>query len=465
MNEKPKLFGTAGIRGPFGSKVTADLVFQVSQAVAQIYPSEGIVVGHDARTSSEALGQCATAAVSLSGGKVFKVGLSTFPEVANLTLDEKHTTAIYITASHNPPTDNGIKVLRNGREFTEGEQDEIEGIIRERSKQNLSIHHAKWNEIIHQDEIGDANERYSNRIIGELQLDGKGKKIIVDCANGPMSILAPNLLRKFGFSVTSINSTVDGHFPGRLAEPSPKNLSVLMDLCKKENTIGFAFDGDGDRLAVIDENGNFIELSRINAFLASLVIEEHGPGKIILSIDSSTSIDMTVEKLGAEVIRTKLGELHTKSKDLMDNGEKIIFAAEPWKPIFPDWGFWIDGLYALLIFLKVIISRKTTVSELMKDIPVHIAERKACVVEEAKATEIFEKCKVKLKESVTSERRKELTIDGLRYDFEDGTWILIRKSGTEPKIRIYYESPTQERFEWIESIVKKMENIIEGKGN
>ena len=113
----------------------------------------------------------------------------------------------------------------------------------------------------------------------------------------------------------------------------------------------------------------------------------------------------------------------------------------------------------------MIISRKITVSELMKDIPVHIAERSAYVVEEAKALEIFEKCKVKLKESVVNERKEELTIDGLRYDFEDGTWILIRKSGTEPKIRIYYESPTQERFEWIETIVKRMENIIEGKGD
>jgi len=465
MKEKPKLFGTAGIRGPYGLKVTADLVFQVSQAVAQLYPSEGIVVGHDARTSSEALGQCATAAVSLAGGKVYKVGLCTFPVMANLTLDEKHTVAIYITASHNPPADNGIKVLRNGREFVEGEQDEIEGIIRERSNQNLSIQHAKWSEIIPQNEINNANERYYTRLTNELQLDGAGKKIIIDCANGPMSVLAPNLLSNLGFSVTSINSTVDGHFPGRLAEPSPSNLSVLMDLCKKEDSIGFAFDGDGDRLAIIDENGNFMELSRINALLASLVIKEYGPGKIVLSIDSSTSIDMTVEKLGAEVVRTKLGELHTKGKELVDNGERIVFAAEPWKPIFPNWGFWIDGLYALLNFLKVIISRKITVSELMKDIPVHIAERRAYIVEEAKAFEIFEKSKIQLKESVVNERKEELTIDGLRYDFEDGTWILIRKSGTEPKIRIYYESPTQERFEWIETIVKKLENIIEGKGD
>ncbi|MCG3215783.1 MAG: hypothetical protein KAS63_03665 [Candidatus Heimdallarchaeota archaeon] len=465
MNERPKLFGTAGIRGPFGSKVTADLVFQVSQAVSKIYPTEGIVVGHDARTSSEALSQCATAAVSLAGNKAYIVGLCTFPVIANLTLDEKHTIAIYITASHNPPADNGIKVLRDGREFVEDEQNEIENLIVENRKKSISILHEKWDTIIPQGVITNANDMYKTRLMNEIIIDGEGKEVILDCANGPMSELAPTLLSELGFQVTAINSHVDGYFPGRLAEPSPGNLSVLMNLCRKEKLLGFAFDGDGDRLAVIDENGIFIELSRINALLATLVIKEHGQGEIIVSIDSSTTIDKIVEKYGIEVVRTKLGELHTKGKELIDQGKRIVFAAEPWKPIFPNWGFWIDGLYALLKFLKVIISRKTTVSEVMREIPIHIAERKAYLVEEGKVIEIFEKCKTKLKESMSSEKKKELTIDGLRYDFEDGTWILIRKSGTEPKIRIYYESPTQERFDWIERTVRNIEEIIENRGN
>ena len=139
MTKKSKLFGTAGIRGPFGSKVTAELVIHVSQAVTELYPSEGILVGHDARTSSEALGQCATAAVSLAGGRVYKVGLCTFPVIANLTLNQKHSVAIYITASHNPPTDNGIKVLRKGREFVMSEQDEIENLISQRKEEKRFV--------------------------------------------------------------------------------------------------------------------------------------------------------------------------------------------------------------------------------------------------------------------------------------------------------------------------------------
>ena len=463
MNKKSKLFGTAGIRGRFGVKVTAELVIQVSQAVAQLYSSEGILVGHDARTSSEALGQFATASLSFSGVKVYKIGLCTFPVVANLTLNPKHSVAIYITASHNPPTDNGIKVLRNGREFTLQEQNQIEEKIRKRDVDTKLIHHVEWDKIEPQFEILDANEQYFKRITQSIKMDGGGKRVILDCANGPMSNLAPLLLTHYGFSPTTINSHIDGFFPGRLAEPSPENLTTLIDLCEKEKTLGVAFDGDGDRLAIIDETGSFVELSRISALLATYAVEEEGPGKIIVSIDSSTTIDKTVERIGGEVIRTNLGELHTKGKELIEANEKVVFAAEPWKPIFPKWGFWIDGLYSLVKILKVISDSQTTVSEIMKDIPLHIAKRNAYLVDQDKVETIFEDCKNKLRASLINEKKRELTIDGLRFDMNDGTWILIRKSGTEPKIRIYYESPTQERYKWIENIVKELEVIIKEK--
>ncbi len=465
MGKGLRLFGTAGIRGPFGVKVTAELVFEVSQAVTELYPSKGIVIGHDARTSSESLSQCAKAAVSLAGGKVFSTGLCSFPVIANLTLNTNHSVAIYITASHNPPQDNGIKVLRNGREFTKEEQNQIEELIERRREEERLIQHEQWSNLIPQKEIEEANERYIKRIMRDLDFKGDGRKIILDCANGPMSNLAPILLTQFGFQAVTINSHIDGHFPGRLAEPSPQNLSVLIDLCKKEKVLGVAFDGDGDRIALVNEEGEFVELSRTNALLATFAIEEHGPGKIILSIDSSTTVDKAVQNLGGIIVRTQLGELHGKAKEIIENKEKVVFAAEPWKPIFPNWGLWIDGLYAFSKLLKVIIKRKTTVSEIMEDIPKHIAERKAFLVNEERVTIIYEKCQQTLKEFMKNEEKQILTIDGLRYDLKDGTWILIRKSGTEPKIRIYYESPTPDRFDWIENIVKQIENIIKNEGN
>ncbi len=460
MNKRQKLFGTAGIRGPYGIKVTAELVIGISQILVNQYKGEGILVAHDARTSSEALSQSACSAISLAGGKVYSIGLCTFPVIANLTRDEKHSVAIYITASHNPPQDNGIKVLKNGREFIQEEQNSIENELEKRSIQNKLFNYVSWDKIPPQNKITDANETYSKRIRKKLDFHGDGKKIILDCANGPMSDLAPKLLSKLGFQVTTINSHIDGHFPGRLAEPSPANLGTLIELCREKKTMGVAFDGDGDRIAVIDESGEFVDLSRMNALLATFAIEEEGPGSIVVSIDSSTTIDKTVDKIGATTIRTNLGELHGKIIELTKKNEKITFAAEPWKPIFPSWGLWIDGLFALVKLLKVITMRKTTVSDIMRDIPNHIAERKAYMVDVEGVLTIFEKCKEKLIEKMKDQDGRELTIDGLRYDLNDGTWILIRKSGTEPKIRIYYESPTKERFKWVEQIVKELEEII-----
>ncbi|MHA2357703.1 MAG: phosphoglucosamine mutase, partial [Candidatus Heimdallarchaeaceae archaeon] len=382
MTEKIKLFGTAGIRGPYGKKVTAELVFDVCQAVASLYSPASVVIGHDARTSSEALSQCASAAISLAGGTVFNIGLCTFPVIANQTLKKEHPFAIYITASHNPPKDNGIKVFRDGREFDEQEQDQIEHLIYENRKKNVPIYHIQWDKIGKQRYLEDANDQYHKRILSEFVFQGSGRKLILDCANGPMSDLAPRILTDLDHKVETINAHIDGHFPGRLAEPSPKNLELLIDLCKKKKTLGAAFDGDGDRIAIIDENGDFVELSRINALLSVFALKEHGEGLIVVSIDSSTTIDRTAEKFGGKIVRTKLGELHGKIKELTEKGEKVIFAAEPWKPIFPNWGGWIDGLYGLLKLLEVINSRQTTVSEIIKEIPKHVAERKAYLVDE-----------------------------------------------------------------------------------
>jgi phosphomannomutase len=120
----------------------------------------------------------------------------------------------------------------------------------------------------------------------------------------------------------------------------------------------------------------------------------------------------------------------------------------------------VDGLFSIGNILKVISTKKTTVSELIKEIPKNIAERRAYLVDEKKQEEKYNQCKETLEKILKDEQKEELTIDGLRYDMEDGTWILVRKSGTESKIRLYFESPTQERFNWIKTIIEEIEKEI-----
>ncbi|MBA7499695.1 Phosphoglucosamine mutase [subsurface metagenome] len=195
--------------------------------------------------------------------------------------------------------------------------------------------------------------------------------------------------------------------------------------------------------------------------LAKLAIEEEGEGNVILSIDSSTCIDNVVKLTNSKVIRTNLGELHGKAIAMIAKGERVIFAAEPWKPIHPKWGLWIDGLYSVTKILKFATLHKTTIVEVMKTIPNPISERKSYLINGIKVDEIYKKCKRKLEELLREEKKEKLTIDGLRYDMGDGTWILIRKSGTEPKIRLYYESLTMKRFDWIKSVADQLEILMD----
>ncbi|MHA1203567.1 MAG: hypothetical protein ACTSRR_00395 [Candidatus Heimdallarchaeaceae archaeon] len=458
MNSPTKLFGTAGIRGLFGKKVTAGLIIKLSQAVVKMFPNEGIIVGHDARTSSESLAQYALATISINGAQVFDVGLCTFPVIAFMSQKPEHKIGIYITASHNPPEYNGIKLLYNGREFTEKEQNKLEKEI----ALFKSILHSNWNEIKKQRKIVDANSQYFNAIIQKTNFKADNRTLIVDCANGPMSLLSPKIFSALGFNVITINSSIDGSFPGRLAEPSRENLSVLINLCKEKGVIGIAHDGDGDRVSFIDEQGNFIELSRVNALLAQLSLTTKKDGIVVLSIDSSTCIDNSLNAYPVKVVRAPLGDLHTKALELIKNGEQVVFAAEPWKPIFPlEWGLWIDGLFGAVVILKELVEKNCSLHTRIKTIPSFFSERRSYLVSEENADLIFNSLKNQLTTICASYKKNVLDFDGLRFDFEDGTWILIRKSGTEPKIRIYFEAPTKEQFKWISNIVEKLEKLIE----
>ncbi|MHA1687017.1 MAG: hypothetical protein ACTSYD_11535 [Candidatus Heimdallarchaeaceae archaeon] len=460
MAKKAKFFGTAGIRGLYGIKVTHKLVLHVSQTIAELYPNRGIVIGHDARTSSETLSYIAISSLLAKGVLVNYAGLCSFPVIANLTLNHRHPVAIFITASHNPPEYNGIKVLHDGREFNETEQDEIEKIVLERLQSNkLIFNSSSWRNLKPLQSIA-ATEEYIRRLNKTILLQGDGRTIIVDCANGPMSLFVPKYLSDRGFRVVSINSHVDGSFPGRFAEPTPTNLSLLIKLCKEEQAIGAAFDGDGDRIAFIDEKGNFLELSRVNALFAEMIARNENTGKIVVSIDSSTCIDKHVSKFGISVIRTKLGKLHSKIEELKNNGEKVIFAAEPWKPIFPNWGLWIDGMYGLALMLNELTNFSTSLNDLIKKVPEHYAQRKAYYVDEKRADFIYQQWLEIMSNTFSKTKKSELHIDGVRYDLTDGTWMLIRKSGTEPKIRVYYESPKKEEFNKLEETVLKMEKFI-----
>jgi phosphomannomutase len=377
-----------------------------------------------------------------TGVSVIDVGVAPMPTVASLSTWDGVRASVIITASHNPPTDNGFKFFVEGREFIRSEEIEIEKTVA-----SGDFHVAGW-KYIGSIQSYDVRNQYLNRIkefIRKRGRHGSGAKILVDAANGAACSYTPKLLDELGFSVTTLNAHPDGYFPGRPAEPSPRNLTDIMQMMMDSDfAVGIAHDGDGDRIAIIDENGQFIDQNRIIALLAREEIKRKGGGLVVVSIDTSSVIDEVVRNAGGEIIRTALGSLQEL---LHSKKEEVVFASEPWKPIFSDLGLWMDGIAgAARICQLVDVLGEGSCVKLLEKIPEYpmLRENVQC------PNEIKDKFIPHVKKLISPNLNgldKIIEVDGIRFEFSNGSYLLIRVSGTEPKARLYVGGRSQQTVE------------------
>jgi len=431
-----RLFGTAGIRGPIESKVTPELALNVGKAVGTYVKSGVVVIGRDARTSSIMLENAIVSGLLSTGVDVIRLGLIPTPMLAWAT-NKLGNAGIMITASHNPPSDNGIKVFNEkGIEFFLEQERELEEIIFSRSYKK-----AKW------DEIGYVVDRelkndYINALLDYVDHETK-LKVLLDMGNGAGSVITPYLLRKMGAKVVTLNAQTDGHFPGRKSEPRYENIAYLSNLVRDLGMdLAIAQDGDADRIAVFDEKGNYIEEDTLIALFAKLYAEENKGGNIVVSINTSFRIDRVVEEAGGKVYRVPLGQLHDGIKKY-----GAIFASEPWKFIHPRFGLWIDSFVTIGLLLKIIDKEGKPLSEIVADIPRYYLVKKNVKCPDELKPKVMETVKERLQEALKNEVEEVLTISGIRLNLEDGSWVLVRPSGTEPKIRVVVEGISEKRKE------------------
>ncbi len=431
-----RLFGTAGIRGPIESKVTPELALNVGKAVGTYVKSGVVVIGRDARTSSIMLENAIVSGLLSTGVDVIRLGLIPTPMLAWAT-NKLGNAGIMITASHNPPSDNGIKVFNEkGIEFFLEQEGELEEIIFSRSYKK-----AKW------DEIGYVVDRelkndYINALLDYVDHETK-LKVLLDMGNGAGSVITPYLLRKMGAKVVTLNAQTDGHFPGRKSEPRYENIAYLSNLVRDLGMdLAIAQDGDADRIAVFDEKGNYIEEDTLIALFAKLYAEENKGGNIVVSINTSFRIDRVVEEAGGKVYRVPLGQLHDGIKKY-----GAIFASEPWKFIHPRFGLWIDSFVTIGLLLKIIDKEGKPLSEIVADIPRYYLVKKNVKCPDELKPKVMETVKERLQEALKNEVEEVLTISGIRLNLEDGSWVLVRPSGTEPKIRVVVEGISEKRKE------------------
>ncbi|NJE08201.1 phosphoglucosamine mutase [Thermococcus sp. M39] len=443
-----KLFGTAGIRGPIDSKVTPELALNVGKALGTYINSGKVTVARDARTSSIMLEAALISGLLSTGSDVIELGLIPTPMLAWAT-NKLSDAGVMITASHNPPTDNGIKVFNeNGIEFYLEQEEELEKIIFSQSYKK-----ANWDEI-GKVERRDLKNEYINAVLDFVNHE-TSLRILYDGANGAGSVIAPYLLRELGAKVISTNAHLDGHFPGRKPEPRYENIAYLGDLVRELGVdLAIAQDGDADRLAVFDEKGNYIPEDTLIALFAKLYVEENNGGIVVTSINTSFRIDKVVQDAGGKVYRVPLGQLHDGIKKY-----HAIFAAEPWKFIHPKFGMWIDSFVTMGLLIKLIDEEGKPLSEIIKEIPQYPLIKKNVKCPDDLKPKVMEIAKNELERKLKDEIKEVLTISGIRLNLNDGSWVLVRPSGTEPKIRVVVEGQTEKRmkelFDLAYSVVSK----------
>ena len=426
-----RLFGTSGIRG-IADKNLINLAFNIGLAVGKIYGD--VVISSDTRTSSDAMKHALISGLLAAGSGCEDIGVAPTPTLAFAA--RRHKAGVMITASHNPPEYNGMKLLNpDGSAFDSRQQKQLEEMI---SSDRLNT--APWGEIKQDDKFEGAIEEHIERILQDfphrLRL-----KVVIDCGCGAASLVTPHILRKLGCEVIDLYCQPSGFFP-RAIEPTESNLMSLMKATVDSGAdLGIAHDGDADRMMAVDERGRFVSGDRLLAVFARAL----GAKDVVTTIDAS----MAIEEMGFNVRRTRVGDTHV-SEELKNGGD---FGGEPsgsW--VFPNISFCPDGIYAAA--QMVAIANQQKLSELVDSIPYYPLLRGSISSEWVKTSDL-ESALLALKPVSVS------NTDGIRLSFEGG-WLLVRPSGTEPKIRLTAEAKDETRARQLyDSGLKAINDCIE----
>jgi phosphoglucosamine mutase len=406
------LFGTSGIRRLADTDLV-QLALKVGLAVGSLY--KNVVIGRDTRTSGSAIRHAVVSGLLASGARCSDAGIVPTPTVAFIA--REFSAGIMITASHNPPRYNGIKLLNpDGSAFSPRQQEEIEQLVAD-----ISASPARWDNMTAGEVYSTAVEKHiaaiSSHFPGGIKLN-----VVVDAGCCAAYFITPHLLTSLGCQVTALNCYPDGIFPHDV-EPLEKNLGDLIATVKSSGAdLGIAHDGDADRMMAVDDKGRFISGDRLLAIFA----RASGGHKIVTTLDASMAID----EGGYTVRRTKIGDPYV-SEVLKKWGD---FGGEPsgaW--VFPQISLCPDGVFAAAQIAD--IARQQKLSELVDSIPAYpvlrgnlngsissLPKLKAALEKELKPVSLD-------------------NTDGLKLLFADG-WLLIRASGTEPKVRLTAEAHT-----------------------
>jgi phosphoglucosamine mutase len=441
------LFGTDGVRGVANRDLTPELAFALGRAAAQVLGGRGrprIVLGRDTRASGPMLQAALLAGASSAGGDVYRLGVVPTPAVAFATLDLPAQAGVAISASHNPPEDNGIKFFSaEGMKLPDEVEAEIERVVREGDGPRPSG--GDVGKVV--DDPGPV-ERYVEHLLAAAEVPLEGMKLVVDCANGAAYRLAPEVLSRLGADVHAINTDHDGAAINvGCGATHPEIVAAAVRELRAD--AGLALDGDADRAIFADSGGNVIDGDQVIAACA-LALEDEGRLKgdtVVVTVMSNLGFRRALEGAGITVLETQVGDRYVLEEMLRSGA--VLGGEQSGHLIFLDHATTGDGLLTAVRFLSLARARDATVAELAASM--------------RRYPQVLENVRVADAASLEAAQGVWEAVRTSEAALGDSGRVLVRASGTEPLVRVMVEAEAEEDARrHAETIAQAVRRALEG---
>ena len=440
------MFREYDIRGVYGKDITEETAYLIGKAFGtklKRLKKDTTLVGYDNRYSSPSLEKEVVKGICECGINVIRLGLVTTPmyyygwDLLNIK------SGIMITASHNPKDENGFKFSYNGinNAYGDNTKELYQMIIHNDFEESKELGKAKY--------INIKND-YIKMIVSNIKLGSRKLRVIYDCGNGTTSIVADEIFNAFQnhLELIPLFNTSDPNFPNHHPDPAvEENLSILKEKVKTlQADVGIAFDGDGDRVGIIDNNGDFLPIDKFMILVWRYLSKfNHIPKKTFYDVKCSLALKEELDKLGIKNEFYRTGNSYTKEKSYTGN---YPFSGELSGHVFfkDKFNGYDDGIYAGLRLIEILSQANKSITELLANIPIYYSTPEIKIpTPDDKKFQIVEK----IKEYTKQKHYHTLLVDGVKVFFKDAS-ALVRASNTGPNITVRFEAKTKEKLQQIQ---------------
>jgi phosphomannomutase/phosphoglucomutase len=446
-----RYFGTNGVRGRI-DELTPDLARSLSQATGCYFKCGKILLARDCRLTGGILRASVVSGLVSSGCEVVDIGIASSPTAEFMVKRLGADGCIIITASHNPPEWNGLKAVDGkGVAVSKERGEDIEKLLGEPASGGKEGRVTQYDS---------ATAEHIEEIMRHISADGikkKKPKIVIDCGNGTAALIAPKLLKGLGCEILSLNSHMDGRFPGRPSEPTEANVKDLIALVKSSNSdAGIAWDGDGDRVIFVDESGGYVIGDKVYALsilwkAAKLKTRNSKPaGDVVTTVATSKAVEDVAAKLGLKTRYTAIGAPYLSEE--VAKGGAFMGGEEVGGVIWPESSLAKDGFLTAAKLAEALCVKP--LSAWLMDVPTYFNVKTKLDANPKAKKEIVARVLAHAK----AKKLAYITVDGVRINFKD-SWVIVRASGTENYVRIFAEAKSQAEAK---RLVQEFEKIAKG---